>query len=74
MNHTINNHLNQAGQEIFGRNIMPTTKEYKFTVRYQNGSKSEPIIKATSRKEAVRSLSYWFPGCIEILGCRETEL
>jgi len=56
-------------KQAFG--IKPVPKSYKFTIRYQDGSKSEPIIKASSIEEARKSLNYWFPGFDIELGCKE---
>lgn len=69
MNHTIINHMDEAMDQVFG--IKPEIKRYKFTIRYQDGSKSEPVIKATSIELARKSLNYWFPGFDIELGVKE---
>lgn len=51
--------------------ISPTVKSYKFTIRYPDGCKSEPIIEATTIEEARKVLSYWFPSFDIELGFKE---
>jgi len=69
MNHTILNHMDQAMTEVFG---IPKLKSYRFTLRYSDGVKTYPEIKALSYDEARRTLDHWITGNYEILGCKES--
>lgn len=72
MNHTILDHLDQCFNELM--KLEPKKSKYKFTVRYQDGDTSEIAFETTTREKAVAALSYWVPGCIEILDCEVTRL
>ena len=44
---------------------------YKFTIRYEDYSESQPIIRNSSLKQAIKNLKKWFPGYKKILECEK---
>ena len=69
VNETILNHLNPVFDHISG--LEPTLKNYKFTFIH-NGDKSERNLRAYSYREATTNLAKFYPGNLQILGCKET--
>jgi len=66
---TIFDHFDEFFDQKFG---VPTKiKSFKFTIRYADGSKAEPTIKAENWEKAREALNYWFPGYDIELGCKE---